>query len=125
METTLFLSDSDGRYKMTELPVQAQYAPVYAINTSDFNGDGNKDILLFGNDDYFKLRLGKFDANYGTLLLGNGTGSFKYVNQIESGLDVGGNVKSSILIDDHLFLGIYGQPLETYEVLKQNIEEEL
>lgn len=119
METTLWLSQDDGTYKTAELPKQAQYAPVYAISVSDIDQDGNLDLLLLGNNDYFKLRLGKFDANYGTLLLGDGKGKFKYLDQKASGLDIRGNVRSAQWIDDILFLAIYGKPLKTFRISMQ------
>ncbi len=118
METTLLLSNPDEKFRIAALPEQTQYSPIYAINVGDFNTDGNKDILLLGNNHFFKLRLGKFDANYGTLLVGNGKGEFNYVNQIESGLDIRGAVKSSLLIDNKLFLGINNNSLKTYQFLK-------
>ena len=98
------------------LPKEAQYAPVYAIETTDFNGDGNLDLLLFGNHSYYKIRLGKFDANYGTLLKGDGTGNFAYVPQNESGFDVRGDVRSAININNVLFLGITGRPVVAYKL---------
>ena len=118
METTLLMSSSENRFAIATLPEQAQYSPVYAINIGDFNKDGNNDMLLLGNNHFFKLRLGKFDANYGTLLLGNGKGEFKYSNQIESGLDIRGAVKSSLLIEDKLLLGINNNSLKTYQFSK-------
>ena len=118
METTLLLSSSEIGFTIATLPEQAQYSPINAINIGDFNKDGNDDILLLGNNHFFKLRLGKFDANYGTLLAGNGKGEFMYVNQIESGLDIRGAVKSSLLIEDKLFLGINNNSLKTYQFSK-------
>ncbi|MGB5499076.1 MAG: VCBS repeat-containing protein [Maribacter sp.] len=118
METTLLLSSLENKFTIATLPEQAQYSPIYAINIGDFNKDGNDDILLLGNNHFFKLRLGKFDANYGTLLAGNGKGEFKYVNQIESGLDIRGAVKSSLLIEDKLILGINNNSLKTYQFSK-------
>ncbi len=118
METTLLLSSQESRFMVATLPEQAQYSPVYSINIGDFNKDGNDDMLLLGNNHFFKLRLGKFDANYGTLLVGNGKGEFKYSNQIESGLDIRGAVKSSLLIEDKLFLGINNNSLKTYQFSK-------
>lgn len=118
METVVFLSQDDGTYKTAELPKQAQYAPVYAISVSDIDQDGNPDLLLLGNNDYFKLRLGKFDANYGTLLLGDGKGKFKYLDQKASGLDIKGNVRSALWIGETLFLGIYGKPMKTFKISK-------
>ena len=125
METTLFLSTDKSDYKIGALPIQAQYSPVYNFAISDFNDDGNNDMILFGNNYHFKLRLGRFDANYGTLLLGNGHGGFEYVDQNRSGLDVRGEVRSSILMDDFLILGIVGKPLKAYKTLKPNIEKNL
>lgn len=119
METSVLLSQADGSYQKTELPQQAQYAPVYVISVSDFNTDGISDLLLLGNNDYFKLRLGKFDANYGTLLLGDGNGKFNYLDPKISGLNVKGNVRSALTIDNTLFLGIYGNPLKTYRISMQ------
>ena len=116
METTLLLSNENGGYDIAQLPKQAQYSPVHNISVHDFNLDGNLDLLLLGNDQHFKLRLGKFDANYGTLLLGNGKGQFNYVDQNVSGLKVQGDVESSIIIDHKLFLGIHGEPLKTYKI---------
>ncbi|MDP5140673.1 MAG: VCBS repeat-containing protein, partial [Spirosomaceae bacterium] len=72
LETMCFLSNADGKFDIIKLPVQAQYAPVHAISIMDVNNDGNQDVLLFGNNSHTKLRLGKHDANYGTLLLNDG-----------------------------------------------------
>lgn len=115
METTLLLS-GDGKYKLSPLPIQTQYAPVYAIVQSDFNTDGYSDMIIFGNNDYFKLRLGKFDANYGTLLLGNGKGGFTYVEQIASGLKVNGGISSALFVDDLIYLRKPGKPMEVYKI---------
>ena len=122
METTLFLSTGTGGYKLGSLPLQAQYAPVYNTVLSDFNADGITDMILFGNNYRFKLRLGRFDANYGTLLLGDGTGGFKYVDQTTSGLDIKGAVNSSLLIDDLLFLGVQEDTLKAYKVSNLNLK---
>ena len=72
------------------LPMEAQVAPVYAIEIADFNKDGKLDILLGGNNSTFRLRIGKIDANHGILLLGNGKNDFKATN---SGLNWQGDVR--------------------------------
>jgi hypothetical protein len=120
METTLFLSKADGKYERAALPGQAQYSPVYAVSSGDFNSDGNQDILLFGNNEFFKLRLGRFDANYGTLLLGDGKGNFEYADSRRSGLSVKGDVRSLIRIRDLIFLGIYGDAIKALKVNTPN-----
>ena len=113
-ETTLFLSTESKKFKTTTLPTQAQYAPVSEIITSDFNQDGNKDILLLGNDDNYKLRIGKFDANYGTLLMGNTNGTYNYIPQTRSGLSITGSNTHAVLIGNQLILTSYGAPTKTY-----------
>ncbi|MFK7811849.1 MAG: FG-GAP repeat domain-containing protein, partial [Maribacter sp.] len=115
MKTTLFLSGNE-KYEIAPLPIQAQYSPVYSIVQSDLNKDGNQDLLLFGNNEHFKLRLGKFDANYGVMLIGDGNGSFNYIDQTESGLKVNGDVSSSVLIDDILYLSEKGKSVRTYKI---------
>jgi len=120
LETTLFLSSNEGKFEIQSLPIQAQYSPVYEISMADFNSDGNKDMILFGNNDYFKLRLGKYDANYGTLLIGDGKGHFEYVDQVKSGLKVKGAVRSSILVGDLLLLGINEGNIKAYKVSASN-----
>ncbi|WP_405399800.1 VCBS repeat-containing protein [Maribacter sp. Asnod2-G09] len=117
-ETTVLMSNSNGKYQNIPLPVQAQYAPISEIISSDFNNDGNIDLLLLGNNDFYKLRIGKFDANYGTVLLGVGNGTFKYVSQPKSGLSIKGSNTHAVLINNELILTSYGAATETYKLLK-------
>lgn len=118
METMLFMGSASGKFQRQPLPVQAQYSPIYNIVISDINKDGNNDLLLFGNDDYFKLRLGKFDANFGTLLVGDKNGGFRYVDQLHSGLDINGDVRAAIEINQMLIIGINENKLKAYKLQK-------
>ena len=96
---TTWLENVNGKFITRSLPIQSDFAPVYSICANDFNGDGNVDLLLCGNIDNARIRIGKIDANYGVLLVGDGKGSFKYVNQVESGLSIKGNVRDILKID--------------------------
>ena len=99
---------------MAQLPQEVQYSPVYTINSIDFNQDGKMDLLLCGNNSHAKIRLGKFDANYGILLAGDGKGNFSYINQSESGFNIWGDVRSSAWVNNRLYLGINGKNLVCY-----------
>ena len=116
METTLFTSDSTGKFTPTSLPVQAQYAPVNTITILDFNSDGNNDLLLCGNSSNTKIKMGKFDANYGVLLKGDGQGSFEYVDQKVSGFKLKGDVRSVLEINNVLLFGINEQSPKAYRM---------
>jgi hypothetical protein len=67
---------------------------VYGIVTTDLNADGKKDILLTGNNTWTRIKFGRYSANHGVVLLGNGKGDFTYAVQKESGLNIRGNVRS-------------------------------
>jgi hypothetical protein len=119
MATTFFISNASGKFELKELPKEAQYSPIYTIDQMDFNGDGKPDLLLCGNNSYAKIRLGKFDANYGVLLAGDGKGNFTYIKQNESGFNIHGDVRSCVQINDKIYFGICGKNLIAYTLLKQ------
>jgi hypothetical protein len=114
METTCFLSGS-GKYTIARLPDEAQYSPVHSVLIQDYNEDGAMDMLLLGNSSRVKIRLGKWDANYGTLILGDGKGNFRYLNQVNSGFAIRGDVRSSLVLDKTIVIGINGSKLIAYK----------
>ncbi len=114
METTLFLSGADGKFMASPLPLQVQYSPVHTITVLDLDKDGNDDVLLCGNNSHTKIRLGKFDSNYGVLLKGNGKGDFEYINLLQSGFNLKGDVRSVLQLNDGLLFGINQQLIKAY-----------
>ena len=113
------MSANNGKFVVADLPKETQYSPVYSIVQWDFNDDGNTDLLLCGNNSHTKLRLGKFDANYGVLLAGDGKGKFRYINQNESGFNLWGDVRSCIQLNDKIYFGINGRKMVAYAHSKQ------
>ncbi|MCC6288234.1 MAG: VCBS repeat-containing protein [Chitinophagaceae bacterium] len=95
---TLYFENDQGIFKAKKLPLQANFFPVYAISTGDFNADGKQDILLAGNTSYARIKIGKIDAGYGTLLKGDGKGHFEYTPQLQSGLSVSGCTRDLVPI---------------------------
>lgn len=118
LQTLCLLAGADGRYQQTALPLQAQFAPVFTITPLDYNHDGMQDLLLCGNCNHARLRFGKYDANYGVLLKGDGKGHFSYVNQVQSGFHLKGDVRSVTELNGLLLFGINNQPLTAYHLLK-------
>ncbi|WP_080237520.1 VCBS repeat-containing protein [Spirosoma rigui] len=113
----------NGTFETHILPIQAQFSPVTASVVRDVNHDGHPDLLLFGNKTDNRLKLGSMDANYGCLLVGDGTGTFQYVSQPASGLSVTGDVKSVIDLTVQqkqcLIIGAFNQPLQVYSEQKK------
>ena len=120
MATTCFINNASGKFTPTALPTEVQYSPVHTINQLDYNKDGNTDLLLCGNNSHTKIRLGKFDANYGVLLQGDGKGNFKYINQTESGFNIWGDVRSCVQLNQQFYFGINGKNLITYTLSNKN-----
>ncbi|WP_290798899.1 VCBS repeat-containing protein [Flavihumibacter sp. UBA7668] len=117
-ETILYLSNSAGKLMKSSLPEQVQCSPVYAIQALDFNGDGNLDLFMGGNSSQMKIRLGKMDASYGSLLEGDGKGNFRWVPAIESGLEIKGDIRSVLQVNNKILVGMPGRPLKTYGLNK-------
>lgn len=87
-----------GQFTLKKLPAKAQLAPVYGILLEDFNNDGNLDILLAGNFFGTRVKYGRYDANKGVVLMGNGKGGFNPISSPESGLNIEGEVRDIISI---------------------------
>jgi hypothetical protein len=115
---TLYLENKNGRLVPHALPMQAQFAPVYAISIVDIDEDGNLDFILGGNQNSSRLRIGVMDSNFGQLFKGDGKGNFSFVPQKESGLNFMGDIKSMEIIKagklDLLFVGVNNKGLDAY-----------
>lgn len=99
MHTLYLENQGNNGFVQHVLPLPAQYAPVHGIVLEDLNKDGKKDMLLAGNNTWTRIKFGRYNANHGVLLLGDGKGGFTYVTQASSGLNLRGNVRSLQLIN--------------------------
>jgi hypothetical protein len=97
LETVWFENTPNG-FVLHALPVEANFSPVHVIHVDDFNADGSPDILLFGNNEQARIKVGKMDASYGVLLTGDSKGNFQYVDQVKSGLQVTGAVRDLLVL---------------------------
>lgn len=86
----------DGKFKMRELPIEAQFAPLFGIVAEDVDGDGNLDVMLCGNDFGSDVSVGRYDAFNGLVLKGNGKGGFTSLSCEKGGYSVTGNAKAMV-----------------------------
>jgi len=96
--SSFMINDGKGNFILQALPYQAQYAPIKAIQTGDFNKDGKLDILLAGNFFDSLPEWGRFDANYGLLLEGQGKGKFAVKLSKQTGFKTLGQVRNMALV---------------------------
>ena len=89
----LLINEGNMKFSLKPLPLEAQFSPVFGIETLDYDADGKTDVLLAGN--FFDLlpEMGRYDSNYGLLLKGDGKGGFSVVPNRESGFFTRGQVR--------------------------------
>ncbi|HQQ96425.1 MAG TPA: hypothetical protein PLX35_04145, partial [Cyclobacteriaceae bacterium] len=104
LATSVIINEGGGRFTVKALPTEAQLSPVYGILIRDLNKDGKPDILLGGNLYKAKPEVGRYDASYGVLLLGNGKGGFKAVSNTTSGIALDGEVRDIAALSTDLIV---------------------
>lgn len=95
-ETSFLINDGKGNFIIEKLPIEAQMAPVAAIEIGDFDSDGIVDILLAGNFFDVLPEWGRFDASYGLFLKGIGKGKFQVLKSKDSGFRTKGQVRKMV-----------------------------
>lgn len=94
LASMVFLNRSN-RFEPLELPGDAQWAPAFALNIADFDGDGFEDVFLSQNFFATTPELPRLDAGRGLLLRGKGNGKFEPVSATESGLRIYGEQRGA------------------------------
>jgi len=91
--SSVLINNGKGKFEVRQLPMEAQFSPMFGICTGDFDGDGNMDVLMGGNFYNVKPEVGRYDASYGVYLKGDGKGNFTSIKPKESGFFVDGEVR--------------------------------
>ncbi|MDH5608099.1 MAG: VCBS repeat-containing protein [Cyclobacteriaceae bacterium] len=95
LTSAVWVNTANGFVKR-ELPAQAQFSPLYAIVAGDFNNDGLTDLLTGGNLSAVKPEIGGYYASHGSVLLGDGTGSFSVADSRQTGVLCVGEVREIV-----------------------------
>ncbi|MEM8887639.1 MAG: VCBS repeat-containing protein, partial [Bacteroidota bacterium] len=120
LRSLYFENNGELKFDQKALPLEAQVSPIYAIEVLDINADGHKDLLLGGNLYGTRVKFGRYDANHGVVLLGDGSGNFSALSPLKSGLDVEGETRAIRILDKdaanpRLLIGRSNLPLKLYE----------
>ena len=89
-------NDGNGKFTLIPLPLLAQTSVINGMLVDDFNGDGNLDVLINGNDYGTEVSTGRYDAMNGLLLQGDGKGNFLPLSILKSGIYIPGNGKGLV-----------------------------
>jgi hypothetical protein len=89
-------NEGGGRFTMIPLPEMAQVSVLNGMVADDFDGDGNLDVLINGNDYGTEVGIGRYDALNGLLLKGDGAGGFTPLTILQSGIYIPGDGKALV-----------------------------
>jgi hypothetical protein len=99
-ETIIAVNEGKGNFTVKKLPSRVQFSCVCGIICADINKDGNLDLIMAGNNFEFKPQFSRLDANYGSVLLGDGKLGFTWQDYNTSGFVVKNEVKHLKTIKD-------------------------
>jgi ASPIC and UnbV/FG-GAP-like repeat len=124
LQTCLFHNEGNGRFTMIPLPAEAQFSAINGMVAEDFNGDGNLDLVMNGNDYGTEPNVGRYDALNGLYLKGDGNGKFTPLSILQSGIFIPGNGKALVKLQSAsgkclLVAGQNRGPLKVFQ-LKNN-----
>jgi hypothetical protein len=114
LNTILLINNGDFSFKVQALPKEVQFSPIYAIATSDFDKDGDLDILLGGNLNGVMPEFGRYDASFGNYLENLGDNNFKH-HITGKGIKINGEVRSIKVIGDNVIIAKNNALLEVYK----------
>ena len=101
LQSCYLRNDGGGKFTMIPLPKEAQVSMLNGMVVDDFDGDGNLDVLINGNDYGTDVSIGRYDALNGLMLKGDGKGNFKPLSILESGIYIPGNGKALVKFLDN------------------------
>ncbi|MBE9585425.1 VCBS repeat-containing protein [Mucilaginibacter sp. JRF] len=94
MQSCYLRNEGNGKFTIIPLPQMAQISVLNGMVADDFDGDGNLDVAINGNDYGTEVSTGRYDALNGLLLKGDGKGNFKPLSILQSGIYLPGNGKA-------------------------------
>lgn len=111
----------NGKFIKHLLPMEAQFAPVNAIVSTDINGDGIPDLIIGGNEYQTEIMTGRYDASYGLVLMGDKQKTFTAQSPAKNGLIINGDVKCMKLITNAkneklLVVAINNESLKVFKI---------
>lgn len=111
---SMVLMNRSGKFERTPLPVEAQFSTIQGIIAQDFDGDGQKELLLSGNRFDTEVETTPADASIGLYLRQDGS-KWKPVSSQQSGIFLPGNVRDAATIrvsgKDAILISSNNEPL--------------
>ncbi len=119
-ESLVLYNQKGKNFTAKALPIEAQFSPIEDIAIEDIDQDGYLDLVLGGNTTAVASYFGSYQGNWGLILKGDATGSFKTFK--ESSLKIKGDVKQikrvSVGTNKWLIFAKNNSSLEVFNISK-------
>jgi hypothetical protein len=89
-ESTIFWNRNGKSFEPSSLPVEAQFAPIYAIQFDTLKSR----IYTAGNLYHVKPQIGRYDASFGATIQVEGNEDLTTISHLKSGFTVEGEIRS-------------------------------
>lgn len=99
LQSAIFWNQGDQGFTIAALPLLSQISPSYGVAASDFDGDGQVDILMVGNFFHSQPETGYMAGGLGWLLKSVGDRQFEAVWPHRSGVVVPGDANGLAIAD--------------------------
>lgn len=89
--SVIYLNNGNNHFEKISLPPLAQISPINTFYLTDLNKDKLPDIILGSNFYRANIQMGRYDADFGSVLINQGKG--KFVVNDDYSLDLPGEIK--------------------------------
>jgi hypothetical protein len=118
LASVVLMSGTTG-YQVIDLPLEAQYAPIYSLLISDFDKDGIDDLIVGGNQFEVKPQFGSYNASSGWYFKGVlNEGNFTFQSGID--LKISGQIRDIEIVEvngvKYVLFAKYDDELEIFKV---------
>lgn len=112
-------NNGNGEFALQSLSIEAQFSPVFAFVTGDFNKDKQLDVLAVGNWYDVQPSMGRYDASYGVYLQGDKNGNFTAIQPTKSGFVILGQGRDiKILKNGTILIARNNLPMQVFESMR-------
>ena len=117
LETSILINEGNFNFRKIKIPKSVQFSPIYAIETFDFDYDGDMDIIMGGNLYNVKPEFGRYDASYGIYLENIDGEKFNFYNN-GRGFFVEGQIRDLKVLDDRIYVAKNNSNMEVFQIIK-------
>jgi len=122
--SSIYLNHTDDSFTRKTLPLENQFSPIHAFFVRDLNNNGSIDVVSLGNFFDVNIQRGRYDADYGNVLLNDGAGHLQQLPNQKINWYLTGQIRRTDLIqiggDCVLIVAKNDEPLSFFKIHNLN-----